>query len=432
MAITCKSFTDFLSRRTEHLDDEILRDITPVHGWIGHVETGQFKAQDGVSHTYDRFNRVMPDLSNPWADVTAQSCIGQPCDPTETIIGIGFTRDSYKLQTASYATDLFCFDLILSADRAKQQFSWIVENLRDATSIIVSDRLKCEAFRVCQDRWVAGAGSGLTAFTYVEMGNLINVVPSVLPTSKLTARMLQRRVEPQILRGALGKNPKGKPPLLELVTDMTTLWELREGNSELTDHWRWESFDVGSEYYKYGWVGKIGNYAIRVDPHPIRFQINGGVLNRVFPYVNIAATQGIKGIDNPAYINAPVQAHFIWHNRVMQSLVRDTTSINPMMPFAARDFGGKWQFVMDNMVCKQTDGTLTPVDNTRRNKGKFIADFAFATKKMYPEFGEVILALREPACVVEVPPCADTPAYVAQDYGSHNDLCDDLTVVLPS
>lgn len=423
--ITCKQFTDFLSRRSEHLDDEILKDITPLDTWIGHVATGRFPAQDGVSHTFDRFNRVWPDLSGAWGDVTAESCIGEPCDPNETKICFGYTRDSYKLQQKSYTTDLFCFDLILSADRAKQQFAHIVENLREATNHIISDRLKTEAFRVAGFHWNAGSHFSTTQFTYTEAGNMVVVIPSFPPTSKLTAKMLQRRVQPQILAGALGKNPKGAPPMLELVTDMETIWELVEGNSELSDKWRFQDFDQASKFYQYGWVGQIGNYAIRADTFPIRFQVRGNQLFRVYPYENAAATRGIKGEVNSAYINAPVQASFIWHRRAMTSLVRDTTSVNPMMPFAARDFGGKWQFVMDNMVCKQADGSVTPVDNRRRNKGQFIADFGFATKADYPEFAEVILHLREPACVVEVPNCADTPAYVTQDYTSDCDTCED-------
>lgn len=426
--ISCKKFTDYLARKSEHLDDEIVPEISPLDTWIGHVETGVFPAQDGVSHTYDRFNRVFPDLSGEWQDVTAESCVGTPCDPDEVNIGIGYTRDSYALQQKSYTTDLFCFDQILSADRAKEQFGFIVQNLRDATNHIMSDRLKTEAFRIAGQHWLAGGTGGLTAFTYTEAGNLVNVIPSALPTSKLTAKMLQRRVHPLILSGYVGKNPKGMPPMLELVTDMETLWELVEGNSELSDKWHFTDFDDAAKYYQYGWMGRIGNYAVRVDLFPIRFQINGNQLNRVYPYTNVAATSGIRGQVNDAYINAPVQATIIWHRRAMRSLVRDTTQIHPMMPFAARDFGGKWQFVMDNITCKQADGTLLPVDNKRRNKGVFIADFALATKKVYPEFAEVILHLREPACVVSVPTCADTPDYVPQSYCSSNDPCpDDLS-----
>lgn len=428
--ISCKRFSDYLSRKSEHLEDEIIRDVTPIDGWIGHVATGRFAAEDGVSHTYDRFTRVMPDLSNAWQDVTNQSCIGQPCDPDETRIGFGYVRDSYKLQKASYDTDLFCFDLIMSADRAKEQFAFIINDvLRPATSLITSDRLRTEAFRIASEHWAANAffGGVGSAFTFTETGNLINVVPSVMPTSKLTNRMLQRRVEPQILRGALGPSPFKTQPMLELVVGAQTLDELvHDGN--ITDHWRFERWEVGGEFYKYGWLARVGNYAVRVDPHPMRFQINGGNLNRVFPYMNIAATQGIRGIDNPAYINAPVEAGFIWHRQGMRNLVQDTTQINPMMPFAARDFAGKWQFVTEGLVCKQPDGTLTPVDNRRRNKGQFIADWRMATKKEHNEWVEALLYLREVACVVEVPPCASTPDYVEQDYSSADTPCDpDLT-----
>lgn len=426
-SLTCRQFTDFLSRRSEHLDEEIIKDISPLDTWIGHVQTGTFPAQDGTTHTFDRFNRVYPDLSGSWADVDASACVGTPCDPTEVTIGIGYTRDSYSLQQKSYRTDLFCFDQILSADRAKQQFAYIVENLRDATNHIVSDRLKTEAFRIAGDHWIAGGASGLTAFTYTSTGNLINVALSALPTSKLTAKMLQRRVHPQILRGAIGKMPKGRPPMLELVTDMETLWDLVEGNSELSDKWRFNDFDTASKYYQYGWMGQIGNYAVRADLFPPRFQVqNGTTVQRVFPYTNVAATSGIRGQVNDAYINAPIQASFIWHPRAMVSRVRDTTQINPMMPFANRDFGGKWQFVMDNLTCGlDVNGNPIAVDNSRRNKGRFIADFENSTQGLYTEFCEVILHLREPACIVAVPNCTSTPAYVSQGYSSDNDGCDD-------
>src|SRR5574343_613514 len=146
--IKCAQFTDFLIRRSEHLDDEILRDLTPASTVIGMVETGKFKAEDGTSHTFDKFNRVFPDMSEAWEDVEGGHCQGTPCDPTETKIGMGYTRDSYKLQQKSYATDLFCYDNVMSADRAKQQFSHTVGVLRDATDLINSNRLRNEMFRI--------------------------------------------------------------------------------------------------------------------------------------------------------------------------------------------------------------------------------------------------------------------------------------------
>lgn len=438
MAIPCTAFTDFLSRRSEHLDDEIIRSLHPTDTWIGHVSTGRFPAQDGVEHTFDRFENVFPDLRGTWEDVTAAGCVGKPCDPDETLIGLGFTRDSYKLQRKSYSTDLFCFDQILSADRAKRQFAHIIRTLRRASSIITSHRFRQEASRIAGKKW-ALSNNTLTAITayWDSTGTILNV--STRPTSKLTAKHLQRRVHPQILLGALGEDiNRSSQPMLEFVTDMDEVWNSIEGDPALTDHWRFTDFADAGKFYRYGWTGKLGNYGLRADSMPLRFfdrntQNADGTwqLQLVFPYTNVSASEGIKEAVNEDFELAPIQLDYIWHRMAMTSLVRDTTSINPEMPFAMRDFAGKWQFVMDNLTCGvDVNGNPIAVDNTRRNKGKFIADFSFATKSEYPEFAESFLHLREPACIVDVPRCSADPGYPTQSYSSANDECPTEDVVI--
>ena len=418
----------------------------PTDGWIGHVSTGRFKAEDGVEHTFDRFENVFPDLRNAWEDVTGASCVGTPCDPSSTKIGLGFTRDSYKLQRKAYETDLFCFDQILSADRAKQQFAHVIRVNRRASSLIVSHRMRTEGLRIAKYKW-ATANNSLVPITATWDATMTVLSVSTLPTSKITARHLQRRVQPQIREGALGEEiNRGTQPMLEFVTDMDEVWNMVEGNPELTDHWRFNDFNAADlkAFYKYGWAGSLGNYGLRADWTSLRFDVVGAdpavpgntLLQLVFPYTNVAATEGIKEQVNTDYDNARIQLDFIWHRKAMTSLVRDTTAINPEMPFAMRDFAGKWQFVMDNLTCGTSlaaDGvTLIPiaVDNARRNKGKFIADFSYATQAEYPELAEAFLHLREPACIVDVPPCASDPGYPAQSYGSANALCSATTVVL--
>lgn len=425
----CKQFTDFLSRKSEHLGPEIIRDLSPIDTWIGHVPVGKFPAFSGVSHTFDRFNRVYPQIAGCWTDVTDQGCVATPCDPNERKIGIGYTRTSYKLQQASFSTDLLCFDLIVTADYAKEQFRHIIENLRWATNIINSHRLRTEALNIAGQKWACGGSeSPLTAITTTWNADCTRLTVTELPTSKLTARHLQRRVHPQILKGALGENLRmNVPPMLELVTDMEVLWNLVEGNSALADRWRFTEFANAGEYFKYGWTGQVGNYAVRADTMPLRFNIvNSTTLELVPPYKNVAATAGIKGVDNDDYYAAPVQADFIWHQKAMTVLVRDVEPIHPLMPFAVRDFGGKWQFVMDNLTCGvDANGNPIAVDNSRRNKGKFIADFAYATKPEYPEFCELFLSLREQACAIDVPRCEADPGYPEQEYYSANDPCEE-------
>jgi hypothetical protein len=450
MALSCSQFTDFLSRRAEHLDDEITRDFHPRGEWVGHVSVGRFKAEDGVEHTFDRFNYVYPDLSGPWEDVTAASCVGKPCDPAQTLIGIGFTRDSYKLQRRTYGTDLFCFDQILSADRAKKQFAHIIYALRRAASLITSHRFRTEALRIAKYKWAA-ANNTLTPITayWDATQTILNV--SVKPTSKMGARHLQRRVSPQLLEGALtteiigfagepNATKYGAQPMLEFVDDMEEIWNITEGNPELSDHWRfnqWAGEDL-KKFYKYGWVGNCGNFALRADVMPLRFldlqkQNADGTfqLQVVFPYKNIPATEGIKEELNQNWQDAPIQLDFIWHRMAMTSLVRDSAAINPEMPFAMRDFAGKWMFAMDNLTCgTDVNGNPIAVDNSWRNKGKFQAMWSFATQAEHPEFAEAFLVLREPACVVDIPRCANDPGYPAQSYASSNAICPGVSSTL--
>jgi len=430
--ISCEQFTDVLIRRAEHLDEELLRDVTPQDSLIGSVETGVFNPEDGVSHTFDKINRVYPDMSTAWEDVSITSCVGQPCDPTETKIGFGSTRDSYSLKKKSYATDLYCFDLWLTADRAKEQAAAIVKNLKDATLVINSNRIINEYFRISGNKWAATV-SGLTAITYTETGDLVTVTPSTMPTSDLTVNHLEQRVDYQLLSGALGDNVKGMPPEIQVLTDMVTIRNLMQTDSAKLANWRFTDFEAASvEFYKYGWKGRVGNFVLKATLFPMRFLIRGTQLIRVFPYTNVAATQGIKGAVNNAYITAPVQATFIWHNRAMKIKMLRANSINPNMPFAARDFAGKWQFVMDNLTCgtvvakdgSGNDVTVpVAVDNSRRNKGKFIADFEYATQAQFPEYAEVILHLRAQACVVGASPCGLVTTYPTQSYSSSNTAC---------
>lgn len=399
--------------------------------WIGHVSIGRFPAESGVEHTFDRFENVYPDLRGTWEDVTSTSCVGTPCNPSETKIGIGFTRDSYKLQRKAYATDLFCFDLVLSADRATRQFAHIIKTLRRCTNIINSNRLRTEGFRISKRKW-ACANNTLVPITAVWDATMTFLTVSTLPTSQLSPRHLQRRVNPQIRNGALGEeiNRSDRPPMLELVADNEELWNLNEGNPELTDHWRFQIFKDASGFYKYGWAGSIGNYGVRTDTACLRFNIVGQnangtwTLQKIEPYTNVPATEGIKEDVNEDYEQAPVWIPMIWHRLAMRSLVRDTTSINPEMPFAMRDYAGKWQFAMHDLTCGvDTNGNPIAVDNSRRNKGKFLNDLSYATQAEYPELAESFLALRQPACVVDIPNCAPDPGYPAQNYDSGNAPC---------
>ena len=379
---------------------------------------------------------------------------GTPCAKPQTKIGLGFTRDSYKLQETDYATDLFCWDQILSKDRATEQFAHFIRVLRRVSTLVWSYRFRTEALRIAKWKWVCN-NNGLTPITatWDATMTILTLTPvvagqSAMPSSRLQAGHLQRRVDPQIRAGAEGpKIDKNSAPMLELVTNMDTVWNLCEGDPTLTDHWRFNQFADAGKYYKYGWTGSVGNFGLRSDAFSLRFNVVSNnpvtgvvVLQVVFPYNNIAATEGIKEDVNADYDNTRVQLDFIHHRMAMTSLVREPRSINPEMPFAARDFAGRWQFVMDNLTCGTVTVTDTAtglpvtmpiaVNNELRNQGKFVTSFGGAIQAKYPELEEGFFSLRGPACLVDISECSADPGYPAQNYSSANEPCATSDVVI--
>jgi len=63
------------------------------------------------------------------------------------------------------------------------------------------------------------------------------------------------------------------------------------------------------------------------------------------------------------------------------------------------------------------------IENKRRNKGQFIADFKYYIRPLHTEFMEAIFHKREPICVAEIDTCSSDPGYPTQNYNSCNDAC---------
>ena len=441
------AFAQYLVNQEPVYDKLILADIRPTDGWIGNVDTGSFEAFSGVQHTLDRFNHVFPNTTKTWKPVAAGNCLGTPCDKQEHQIGWGASRLVYFLEEQSWNTQLICFDSAMHITHAWEHFRYIISDiLKPATSDIMSNLLRKRTAQFAGKKWVASAL--MTDFTYNWVlggaGNdeEIYIDCTAIPTSKLTPQMLQRRVEPLMRTGYMGKQPfKDMPPLIELITDMATCWELeRLGGSTgiglgatptVSGNWRFEQWDAASKYWRYGFSGQIGNFAVRVDPLGLRFNYIGRQLNGLYrfqvvlPYRNVVSSgaggaAGLKSVSNDDFDKALFGWSFIFHRKGIQALVADAAPVNPEMPFSSRNFGGKWKFVMDNLGL---DESGCVIENKRRNKGQFIADFQLAIRPQYTEFLDLIFHMREPSCVLEVRPCNDNLEYPEQSYDSVNPPC---------
>jgi hypothetical protein len=451
MAACNINFIQFLANQTPYYEKDILKSIRPHDsGWIGMVSTGVWAAGTQTTHTQDRFEVVYPDITQEWTSPDDANCTGSPCDPNENVIGYGSTRRTFSQLRQSWSSTLICYDQVIPISLAKQNYEQFINNiLKPATKTITSWFLKKQALYWADKKWVANAA--MTEFSYIWQSvgtQQLYLLTSAKPDSLLTPQMLQRRVNRLMKVGYLGTDPyndKGKLPLIELVASLDECWQLdRMGGTQaygggttptVANNWRFQEWSAASEFWRYGFSGQIGNYAVRVDHEQMRFYYVGDSGNATYPYkflfippfINETSSgaggeAGLKSNPNPYWETAQYRISFIHHRKAMELQTAEAPSINAEMPFKARNLAGKWQFVMNNLTCLQ-GGVVTPVDNSRMNKGKFIADFWLAIKPVYTELEEAIFHMGEPQCVVSITPCNVVSGYPTQQITSANTVC---------
>jgi hypothetical protein len=442
--ISCDQFPQFLVDQTPVFDELIMEDIRPTDGWLLNIQTGSMPTGTPTEVTQDRFKHVFPNTTKTWTRTNVGSCIGTPCDKVEYCIGWGAERKTYYAEEQSWQTPLLCYDQDMHITHAMEHIAQIIRDiLRPATTAISSNFMRKRAAQWAGKRWVASKYMPSFNYSWTVIGDEeiyidMNVSPDAV--FKLTPQMLQRRFEPLMRLGYGGKNPfKETAPFIELVTDIATCWDLDKlggsqgvgGTPSTASNWRFTQWSAANEYWRYGFSGQLGNYMVRTDPMGLRFNYVTRLANGLYryqvvlPYVNVVTSgaggaAGIGSEENPDFDDAQFSFSFIWHKSGMELLVMNATPLNSETPFGARDFGGKWQFVMDNLG---TDVNGCVIENKRRNKGQFIADYKYYLRPMHVEFVELIFHKREPACVIEINTCNRDPGYPAQVYNSCNTAC---------
>lgn len=442
-------FGQFLVQQTPVFDELILEDITPIDGWLGNISSYNIPMGEPVEVTQDRFRTVWPNTARPWnKTAAAQSCVGTPCDPTESQIGWGSDRLTYFEEDFTLTTPLVCFDQMMLVTHAQEQFANIInKTLRPATSAITSMFLRKRTLFWAKQKIAMNKSQSPFTFNWTldANGNESYFDCNIPPTSifKLVPQFLQNQFSPLMRIGYAGENPfKDTAPFIELVTDMDTCWNLEHlggqqgvgggDNPNVIGNWRFEQFNPSmNQYWRYGFSGQLGNYMVRVDELGLRFNfvaaIGGGQYRYqlVLPYVNDVTTGagGSAGLGrdfNPDFDKAQYSISFISHKRGLELGVRSARAFNAEMPFLHPDFAGKWSFLMNNLGA---DANGVAINNKWGNKGQFGARFHYKIRPLHTEFLTAILHKREQFCIPEIDVCSASPGYPAQSYRANLPTC---------
>lgn len=426
--------SEFLFRRLPDWDLELARDRYPFsYTYNGLYQTGTWPDQTGVTHTWDRVHVTRADDDGCWeslASFDTDPC-APLCDPQRVTMGWGSTRNTYSRFHRDYVTPVFCYDQLRNIEMATQQLAAIVTGLKEQPDAIVSDFLRLYSLRsanviyICDDNFntVTVSDSIFTnQCSRVNLGSTSN-----LPGSKLTMQYLNHYLPQLFYNGYFDKQfiPDGK---LTMFTDISTMLELCNANPALTQMYNAADFTKGGKYFQFGAMMGCGSHLFKVDPTPLRFQhIGGGVLQRIYPYQNTAATVGKKPVFDPNYELAEYQMYHVYNKATRQVFVGDTSPVSPDMPFLARNLMGKWTWKMPDYfkAIDPNTGSLCEFDNVKKNKGFFLGEFELGVKTIYPEIEMNIIAKRESTPVANVPRVSAANSMIYQTLTPYNSFCEE-------
>lgn len=428
----CNEFNSFLSHRFIQFDKKIERDRKPISStYNGMYQSQAWESFTETSHSYDKMHVARPNDDGCWDAVDITNCVGSPCDPGRKSLGWGYTRDSYGKYHRDYMTAPLCFDQMRDTAMAVEQMAKIIEGLKKVPDNIISDFTRLFAVRSSDYLHIAGSAKlklttspsmFLANCTKIDLGGTGN-----LPTSKLTMQYLNYHVLPLQMNGYFDSDfmIDGN---FEIMTDMQTWQDNANANPALAPMYVGADFQKGGKYYAYGIMRQIGNWLFRFDETPLRFQhIGNGVLQRVQPFTNEAATAGLKPVFSDAYLNAQYQISHVYNRAARTAYFGETPSMGDGLSFPNRNLNGKWSWKNPDYF-NWTDpntGIVCQYNNDKHNKGYFLGEFEMGFKTVFPEIEMIIIHQIEPANVVNNPRCAAEASPVTQNLKAYNSFCGD-------
>lgn len=414
----CTAFNSWLFQRSpQWFPKEMAKDRFPqAAGYLNLWPQEKFPNFLGTELNWNTIHVTRPNDNGCWEAMDATACMQAICDPERVYTGWGVTNAVFGKYHRDYQTPVFCFDQLRHITDAKMQLAAIVDGHKQMSKGIMSDFLRLLALRQSDVIHIAGsdnttvdvtAGMFLANCTKIDLGSAAN-----LPTSELTLDYLDNHVDDLQFNGYFANEfmPTG---LYQIMSDTTTWRRLANKNPNLYSMYTGADFAKGGKLYAFGVMPNVGQWAMKVDDEPMRFNhLGNGVLQRIWPFDNVATTVGKMPQFSQGYKNAHYQLYHVYNRAAREVYVGDVSPVGSGMEFnLARDMMGRWQWKYPDFF-KARDpntGEICEYNNDKKNKGYWLAEFEAGMRTIYPKIEMWILALREPTPIFNQKLCRDLP-----------------------
>jgi hypothetical protein len=349
--------------------------------------------------------RNLPDNIDDWNDVDVNSN-SNSCAPTADIVPRGNTERTYQLTQKAQESDRICVNDTRNAYMVNDQIAKVFTNLRNVVSYTWKRRGMLEYTRIAEHKVVAANGLPFNDSDF----------PGIAATSMLTQRILNIYYQYLIQNsaeldgGSLGMQD-GRPQFI-LVTDAETSDAIMREDAT-NNAFLWNGKRVPELLSPLGVDRGFRGFYHTIDNLPRRYTFAGGVYTEVLPYIEVAASTGVKQKLNPDYMAAPYQDSVIFLPSVMAfKHPKPISSVGSGTSFQPQTYVGDFKWL--NVQNVDSASSYYNPDNAW---GFYRALLMSATKPIHPEFGIVIRHLRCPSDI-GAQACPESTAGDESDLGS--------------
>lgn len=437
MAISCQLLSTTLARQTPVYDKEFLKDFIsdmPGAPFVGRHQTETW--EDGAEiRVFDKVHVGQPDYTVGWNKRVSGPSGNAECAntmPGSQFISGGTTRDQYFTENKVLKSQLWSLDQLRGVPNLAGQIREMYRNIRRIPMGFTADYLRTRFLSYNDTLYICGSNfteMPLTTSNVDANGNTIQVGGS-LPTSDLTLTYLNYYQQSLGMKGYDIESGMAKG-MRSLVTHQRTYQRLVGLNPEVKSQLHLVGVKDVSPLYQIG-VGvnadPFGSFAPTFDDHQLRYQDAGnGLLTRVLPYTNVAATTGLKPQINPAYLNARYGISYVIHPKAATLFTPKPKKVHEMIPTVNSAMWGTWDYINEKVLFYlNQDGTTCQINNELQWFFYWLCYLELGFKYEQRPLVLPILHLIDgagKACMVDNPICGNEPQYYQYSTNDNPPVC---------